>query len=469
MGLFELPLLAGFVIGIILIVRGLRGVPDFSEPHCRKCNYDVRALDWTSEWRICPECGSDLTRPKAVRFGQYRRRPKLIWSGVGLCLLPLVLVGLIVLQNIMGWRWEKLESNAAIIANLTTSANTPWDWRKLEERYKTDDLSHEEVVAAIDQLIAHLEAKTGSKGPLPWSGDFLQLALAGDHIDDAQLIRLCKGFYGDNPDIRMRDRIGAGQPLEMEIRSENSWDLPDVQHVLALREVTIGDKVVTPTPRHEHEKELGMNAFSGGRHRGFDVNLEEGLSPGSHELGFTYDWGLLVQNAPLNPKFNNRPGRKEHWPKPIITWETTELRHIEAVPEGEPVIDLVTDEQRDPSAGISIERIQVFPYGDKLRLDTKVEHSSMGIPVFMRMAMRVGDNEYDLGYFGYETNRGTSSTQRDIDQLPAGVARVTVILTPDARLAQQHLIANEIWGRPIVIENVRLKRFDAQEQKPSSP
>jgi len=126
-GIVGLILLAGFVIGIILVFRGLRGTPEFSEPHCRRCDYDVRALDWTSETRICPECGSDLTRPGAVRFGHYRRRPRLIWSGVGLCLLPLVLIGLVVLQNIMGWRWEDLESNASIIANLSTSADSPWD------------------------------------------------------------------------------------------------------------------------------------------------------------------------------------------------------------------------------------------------------------------------------------------------------------------------------------------------------
>jgi hypothetical protein len=466
MGLIELPLLAGFVIGIILIVRGWRGTPEFSEPHCRKCDYDVRALDWTADTRICPECGSDLTQPKAVRFGHYRRRPKLIWTGVGLCLLPLVLVGLVVLRNVMGWRWEKPESNAAIIANLSTSADTPWDWRKLEDRYQTGDLSDAEVVAAIDHLIAFLEKKP-QQGPLHWADGFLKLAMGGGLVDDPQLVRLCKAFYGHNPEIRMRTRIGEKRNLDIEIRSRNSWDLPGVQHVLALRSLTVDGQPVTPTS--PYDQALGMNAFTGGRHRSFDPVIEEGLSPGTHELTFTYDWGLLVENAPLNPKFNTRPGQKEHWPKPIITWETNDRREVVVVPESEPVVQLVTDARRDPSAGISIERIQVFPYGDKLRLETKYKCDSTDIPLCMKMAMRVGDKDYDLGHFGREGNWGTSSTQRDIDALPADLTRVTVILTPDAQLAEQNLIANEIWGHPIVINNVPLERFDVSEEKPSSP
>lgn len=43
---------------------GWRGVPDFSEPFCRKCGCDLRGLNWTAPARIIlepdPEFAEDL-------------------------------------------------------------------------------------------------------------------------------------------------------------------------------------------------------------------------------------------------------------------------------------------------------------------------------------------------------------------------------------------------------------------------
>src|SRR6478672_8570497 len=79
--------------GLFLIVRGIRGQALLSEPHCAGCGYDLRGhLMQQSDSRRCPECGSDLNVPGAVKLARYGRRPRLIAIGAGLLLLPAVLV-----------------------------------------------------------------------------------------------------------------------------------------------------------------------------------------------------------------------------------------------------------------------------------------------------------------------------------------------------------------------------------------
>src|SRR4051794_15983493 len=78
-------------LGIALAIRGFSGTPALSEPKCARCGYDLRGFTGAPPTR-CSECGSDLTVAAAVRWGDYRRRPGLIWTGIALVLLPLLLV-----------------------------------------------------------------------------------------------------------------------------------------------------------------------------------------------------------------------------------------------------------------------------------------------------------------------------------------------------------------------------------------
>jgi len=51
---------------------------------------------------------------------------------------------------------------------------------------------------------------------------------------------------------------------------------------------------------------------------------------------------------------------------------------------------------------------------------------------------------------------------------PADLKQVTVRMEPDPVLALERTTANEIWGKPIVLENVPLERFDLKDT-PSTP
>ncbi len=66
----------------------------------------------------------------------------------------------------------------------------------------------------------------------------------------------------------------------------------------------------------------------------------------------------------------------------------------------------------------------------------------------------------DLGYYGTKEQGSYSSLGGKVDSLPADLKQVTVVLEPDAEAAEKDSDANEIWGKPIRIENVPLERYD---------
>ena len=91
----------------------------------------------------------------------------------------------------LGVRGRGTKSNSAVIANLAQTADQPWDWKELERRYMAGKLSSEEVAAAVDHLIDHLNAKPGKgDSPITWPKDFLTLMDSAGEISPEQFDRL---------------------------------------------------------------------------------------------------------------------------------------------------------------------------------------------------------------------------------------------------------------------------------------
>lgn len=75
-------LFAGIIalVGIVLLIFGLRGQRVGPDPRCRKCDHVVVGLPVP----ICPECGADLASEGAVVQGMRRRRWWLAGFGAGI-------------------------------------------------------------------------------------------------------------------------------------------------------------------------------------------------------------------------------------------------------------------------------------------------------------------------------------------------------------------------------------------------
>lgn len=76
------------LVGLVLLIRGLRGRRIGSVPYCRKCGYNLTAL----ESNHCPECGLEPVGSNVV-IGHRRRRRASLAVGVGLILVSAAGIG----------------------------------------------------------------------------------------------------------------------------------------------------------------------------------------------------------------------------------------------------------------------------------------------------------------------------------------------------------------------------------------
>ncbi len=234
-----------FVAGLILLWQGWRGLPEFSEPYCRKCGYDVRGLNWVEPARKCPECGSDLAAAGAVRFGKYRRRPRRM--ALGACVLGLVLFlpfGLRMAVMLLN-RPPAAQSTPSLLATLATNGDDAFTWQELTRRYNSGRLSRGQGATAVNHLIAWLNANPSRRRrPLAWSGDLVKTAIADGVVSGEELARLSDAFYGPAPEVKVRQRLRQGKKLKFEIEGRIAWNLPGLQHLVALRSVSLDGKPV---------------------------------------------------------------------------------------------------------------------------------------------------------------------------------------------------------------------------------
>jgi hypothetical protein len=324
-------------------------------------------------------------------------------------------------------------------------------------------LSQAEAAAAIEQLIVYLKANPAQQRmPLSWSQNFYRAAWSGKAISNEQLRRLCDAYYGSGLKIRMRSRVRQGGELRFEEEHDNACDLPDTKSVFALRAIEIGGKPAEPALEYSEGK--GKQYLSGGRHHWFRGKIRSVLPPGKYEVRFEFDWGLLNENAKLDPSFGGRPGQMDRWPRPLVTRAFTVKLPLEVVSPPDPVITLVTDSARDPSGVVSVKSIEVTRKGKRLSLMPVIHNGKLLVPICFRVRAEIGDAKRDMG--SYETGgKGSSYTALggEIDTLPLDLKQLSVVLEPDVETAGEIGVVDEIWGKPIRIENVPLERYDLKE------
>ena len=134
-----------FVVGLVLLKKGLRPPRLGSMPHCRKCDYNLTGL--TSD--RCPECGQELAE-RAIVQGQRQRRPGMVLAGV-VCLLPACLVIVQILREV---DWYELRPATLIMGDLQ-SANPRTArraWKEMERRYLEGKLSETHADEFLGQM-----------------------------------------------------------------------------------------------------------------------------------------------------------------------------------------------------------------------------------------------------------------------------------------------------------------------------
>ena len=458
--------IGALVVGIVLFLRGLRGVPVLTHPTCAKCKYDLRGMDPERSDR-CPECGADLKARRAVLFGKHERRPRLMLLGAILALVPLILIGLPILQAMLGIRWSDFKSNSSVIASLPQTADRSQDWKELERRYSAGKLSSEEVAQAIDHLIAHLNAKPKRADvALHSAWGFLGQADSDGLIADEQLARLCDAYYGAAPVVTTRRRIQQGQPLGFEITYGGHMALLNMILLTALGQVTLSDGRELALVDDRMDR---LSAHGPSRLRG-KVALD--IEPGQYEVIFDVDLALVSWDDRFRIA-RGEPGPARRWPKARRKWARKIAVPLTVVPAGASTVTLIDDPAGDPAANEQI-RVELLRLSRDRRgrgIDIRFACSE-SVAMCFDVIVQMGEQTLTAGTFRKPGGRTGSlitgnsygaDVESDLDEIPSHLTTATVVLRPNAAAAAETIGMDSIWGKEIVFKDVPVHRFDLDE------
>jgi hypothetical protein len=471
------------IVGIILAYRGIRGVPVLSDPKCTRCGYDLRWIKPEVNV-VCPECGSDLTARRAIRFAEYQRRPRLVLAGLGLVVVafvaPVGLRFLLVRSRVLPMTPASRASlpTSGLIANLATTASQPWDWQELERRLGAGRLSKQEIAAAVDQLIKHMQTKPeGWRGPLDWASNFLSAAEKGGFISDEQFGRLALAFYGPKPAVKIHGRLRQGQPFEFEIWSSTNWDLLDLKMMVALSRLTLDGtrQLEVRVAQQSANRPADPDQLTGTRYWPISGKVFAEIAPGKHNLVFEIDTGLHDGSRPFKTGDINKPGQAKRWPKTRHRWSTTVTVPIEVVASDRQAIELVTDEKLDPvkNGQLSVTAKLFARSETKSVLDLAIREKGLGVPIASEVVVKIAGREVRRGMYCVDPSGLRRYDERggEIDRPAPAITTIDVILTPSVDVAENDTFYDRIWGKEMVFQNVPLQREDLEDavEAPATP
>ena len=145
------------LLGLLLLLRGLLGRRVGTAPHCRNCRFDLTAL--YPEHQVCPECGTELTGPRATTRGLRRRR----WVVFALGVLLLAITATIGTMAARGAITKaKIADALPTGALISFAVDRPNGWLsdecadELVSRVSSDTLSPAQCDRLVDALIREL-------------------------------------------------------------------------------------------------------------------------------------------------------------------------------------------------------------------------------------------------------------------------------------------------------------------------
>lgn len=461
MVIFPLLILLLLMGGAVLLAVGFVGRVELADPHCRKCKYSLRGqLMSGAAPEACPECGAPLSDRRAVRFGTRKRGVALMVVGAAMLVLPVLVV---VIAAAMSVSSRSVQSNNALLADLATTADQPWDWREVESRIRAGSMSHAEVDQAIDILATYLEQRRqqGQTGPLSWQDDFYTLVHSSGLIDPAQMDRLAKGFYGPEPTITAHPDRRQGQDLSFRLDWGDHWNLPGVKFAKALRAVKVGDRELT-VRSDERPNQDNPDLLSNDAVWDIEGKVAIDLPPGEYDLQFVVDAGLVDEQSTF-VGIDGKPGQIGRWPSPIHTWQAVVTHTLTVRPEDAALVGLVTDPALDPVAAgaVAAPTLSVIPRSDgRNRVQVEWPRVESPVPLSFDVVMRAGEREIPLGTHSGRQQLPSETEHWLREPLPPEVRTVDLVLTPNPQAAERYIEVREIWGAPVTLEDVPITRGD---------
>lgn len=455
------------VIGLVLVVIGIRGTTVDHHPHCRKCAFD---LIGTPDANTCPECGADLAEPRAIRPYAKRRRQRPLYGGLAILLLTGVLGA--------GLAWSVANG-----VNLNPYKPT---WMLLSE-VRSPRVSTAEAAAV--ELIARQDARKLSQGQRE---RLLRIALER-HADRAQawpptltlpiLHAMADGTLSPAQCQRFMQQIA--QPEARVTGVSPAWT--DEPITLEVRRNYRAGPILPPV--------IG-ESFAGLLH--VEMTPTEGVelsAPATAESlvdanAAWYPQGTLMVHAPGEYAIQGELVFRPFWDDMAANWSTRDgskpdLQPYESLTEFRwPIHFTVTVESRDTGLPTTFERegvrekilsqvtsakVTVFRGPPQPSIMVSLYGDDAPADLSMDMLLRQGDKEWSFsgfaapkgGPFGMQAGGGAPGFDPD-----SGVP-IQIILRPNLdRAVPKRDEIHEVWIGEVVVPTVEIKDSRPAQEAP---
>ncbi len=203
-----------FLLGLTLLVLGIRGRRINTHPTCRKCRYDLHALTGPTN---CPECGSDLTKPHALGKGMRKRSQALIAVGASLSVIGFICAaGFALLAfNPTTLNNHKPVWLLTVQARFANSRGSVAALSELNKRLGTPEMPAAQV-AKVVSLSLDIQGDQTRTWSTAW-GDFIETARGLGFVTDSQWSRYARQSV--QLTARTREHTRLGEPYAIKINA----------------------------------------------------------------------------------------------------------------------------------------------------------------------------------------------------------------------------------------------------------
>lgn len=429
-------LLVGAVValaGVVIMLRGRRGVRRGDTPHCRRCDYPLVGLASDR----CPECGTPLTPEHVVRGGRVRR-PGLVAGGAGLGVVGLAMLiggGTAAVDRI---DWYRLKPTAWLISDVESGppSTAGQAWAELRRRSDGGGLSggHRTRLA---ELALTRQAKDPPGSLLREMVDWLGTAAAAGELTPEQKERFFRQIV--QLQLRVRQKVAAGDPVPYRIghggRGPSSlgwWTR------VGPVEVTVEGRRVAGPGGHS-----GFSGMGGGGSSGSALPPVE--APGRKTVAATVR--VQVYGGPRQFDEENPATELLHEHDVLLT----DALEVLAVPPAELVRPV---RQPDPAAVRASLRPRNFRRSTSPdQLSGMVDVTNAPADLAFDVFIRVGGKEYPLG--GVTWRKGVNGGWGLSGRLPEGpVPEIDLVFRGSSERARGTVDLYEFWEGEIVFDDV---------------
>jgi len=434
-----LILLPPFIGGIVLLVRGLKGVHVSDHPFCRRCRFDLFGLP--DGVTTCSECGVDLSQPGTIRHGLRRRRVGLLLAGVFFLLVALIPVGIVTVSAIANFDpqpykplfWLKHES-----VNSTTADAAV---QEILRRARTGKIGQSDIDVVTDLVLAE-QANLQKKWP-PALGDWIEAMHSTGQVDEARWKRYASQAIQPYK-MLTRPKVRRGDPLPVWYQRQGSR--VGLNSKMYARDKVFHEFGDLSVDRIEHFGGGGSMSVYGG---------------GSSSHGWQLDPAKVAAapNGIYTVKSEVELDVAESWDQraPALATKRYNLQtSFELVDADTQTITEIRDASLQTTLALKfkIKELKEFsPHYYQL----SIEGDRLPVPVAFKIFVRDRDKEYPFSGFSMGANGNSScgmggQIKQDLPD------HVDLILRSDLGTALNTLDMTQMWVGEIVIKNVPVIR-----------